>query len=137
MVTVDIFLADPIVISLAVLPAFDPQSVKFVYRLELNDETTTDTHLLEETFRIFNIDHPHAYHERSLSVGDVVTIAESRSYRCASLGWEKLERPLLVIADRENATMFPSRSRVRGAFIWLRSITCELCRWLAQVLCGF
>jgi hypothetical protein len=50
----------------------------------------TDTELLEVVFQMLNVNHPRDYAERSLSIGDVVTIAESRSYVCDWLGWIRL-----------------------------------------------
>jgi len=89
-----VFLADPLHTSFP-LPPFDRRRVRYVYRIELDAPTdATDTALLEEVFRILNIDHPRDYTERSLSVGDVVTIAESRSYVCDFTGWIRLTSPV-------------------------------------------
>lgn len=92
-VPVDIFLADPLIASVE-LPPFDPNSVAYVYTLSL-DAAKTDDELLEEAFRALNIEHPPDYRQRSLSVGDVVTIGRRCSYRCAMVGWEPLSRTLL------------------------------------------
>ncbi len=89
MPTLDIFLADPIVATGPPLPAFDTKRMRFVYRIHLG-EHAPDAALLEEAFRIFNIAHPVDYGQRSLSVGDVVTIDQQRSYRCDWIGWEQL-----------------------------------------------
>lgn len=88
MTTVEVFLADPIITELK-LPRLDIAKMRFVYSLEVADGE--DEPLLEQTFRTLNINHPSDYHERSLSVGDVVTIAGARSYRCDWLGWQKLD----------------------------------------------
>lgn len=88
MTTVEVFLADPIITDIK-LPPLDIAKMRFAYCLEVVDRE--DEHLLEETFRALNINHPVDYHERSLSVGDVVTIAGARSYRCDWVGWQKLD----------------------------------------------
>ena len=88
MQTVEVFLADPIVTDLT-LPVFDIRKMRFVYCFEMAD--AEDEQLLEQTFRALNTNHPANYHERSLSVGDVVTIAGARSYRCDWVGWQKLD----------------------------------------------
>jgi len=49
--------------------------------------------LLEEIFRIYNIDHPADYADRSLSVGDVVEI-NGRRYACQPTGWTRLVEPV-------------------------------------------
>jgi YodL-like len=90
---VEIFLADPMVTAVT-LPPFDRQQMRYVYWFELA-YCSSDQELLDESFRILNVDHPAGYNERSLSVGDVVTIGRRRSYRCDWLGWERLNRPLL------------------------------------------
>lgn len=88
MPTVDVFLANPIVTATE-LPPLDIKNMRFVYRLDLPDGD--DEALLEQAFRVLNIDHPADYGERSLSVGDVVTIDGLRSYRCDWVGWQTLE----------------------------------------------
>lgn len=92
MPTVEVFLADPIITAIK-LPPLDIRTMRFAYRLEFADGE--DEQLLEKAFRILNINHPEDYHERSLSVGDVVTIAGARSYRCDWAGWQKLDCCLL------------------------------------------
>jgi hypothetical protein len=90
----DVFLANPLHTSFP-LPPFDRCRVRYVYRIDLDAPTdATDTGLLEEVFRGLNVDHPRDYTERSLSVGDVVTIAESRSYVCDLTGWIRLSLPV-------------------------------------------
>jgi hypothetical protein len=54
----------------------------------------TDMDLLDEVFRLLNVSHPDNYTERSLSVGDVLTIAEARSYVGDSTGWILLNSPI-------------------------------------------
>jgi len=88
MLTVEVFLADPIITDLK-LPPLDTTKMRFVYCVEMADGE--DEQLLERTFCALNINHPADYHERSLSVGDVVTIAGTRSYRCDWVGWQKLD----------------------------------------------
>ena len=89
-----VFLADPLHTSFP-LPPFDRRRVRYVYRLELDTPPdSTDTETLEEVFQVLNVDRPEDYKERSLSVGDVVTIAESCSYVCDWTGWTLLAVPL-------------------------------------------
>jgi hypothetical protein len=88
MVTVEVFLADPIITDIN-LPPLDLSQMRFVYSAGMEDGD--DAEVLEQTFRALNINHPADYCERSLSVGDVVTIAGTRSYRCDWLGWQKLD----------------------------------------------
>jgi hypothetical protein len=92
-INVDIFLAYPIISDFK-LPPPDPKRMRHVCRLDLV-HGANDGEILEEAFRILNVAHPGDYNERSLSVGDIVTIAGKRSYRCGWSGWERLERPLL------------------------------------------
>lgn len=88
MATVEVFLADPIITEIK-LPPLDTANMRFVYSFEMTDGE--DEYLLEQTFCVLNINHPADYHERSFSVGDVVTIAGARSYRCDWVGWQKLD----------------------------------------------
>jgi hypothetical protein len=88
---VDIFLAIPVHSASPPQLDVDPQRMRFAYRLELS-AGRPDTELLEEAFRILNIAHPPDYNERSLSVGDVVTIDGKRSYICDWTGWKPLEK---------------------------------------------
>jgi hypothetical protein len=87
-VPVDIFLAHPIVVDVP-LPDFDAEQMRFAYRVQL-DYANSDRLLLEEVFRMFNIKHPQDYRNRSFSVGDVVMIDETRSYRCDWTDWVPL-----------------------------------------------
>jgi hypothetical protein len=82
-----IFLADPLHTSCP-LPPFERRRVRYVYQMHLDRPAdATDTELLEVVFQMLNVNHRRDYAERSLSVGDVVTIAESRSYVCDWTGW--------------------------------------------------
>lgn len=107
MLTVEVFLADPIITDIK-LPALDITKMRFVYCFEMADGE--DEQLLEETFRALNINHPVDYHERSLSVGDVVTIAGARSYRCDWLSL--LTKDHKPCASKWNATNSNCRLRV-------------------------
>ena len=66
------------------LPGFEPPSY------EANLEAA------EELFRIYNMDHPARYRNRSLSVGDVVVLRVGRpdvaAFACARFGFEPLAR---------------------------------------------
>lgn len=91
---VNVFLADPIHTSVP-LPPFDPRRVRHVYQLTLEFAgTAADVQILDEAFQILNMNHPAGYGERSLSVGDVLTIDDSRSYVCDWTGWTLLSSPL-------------------------------------------
>jgi hypothetical protein len=91
---IHIFLADPLHTSCP-LPPLERRRVRYVYQMHLDRPADpTDTELLEVVFRMLNVNHPTDYAERSLSVGDVVTIAESRSYVCDWLGWLRLDAPV-------------------------------------------
>jgi hypothetical protein len=85
-----VFLSEPIATSQP-LPRFDPLCLRYVYRLELDLVTSNDQDLLEEAFRLLNVNQPKDYNERSLSVGDVLTISDTRSYRCDWVGWILLD----------------------------------------------
>src|SRR5579884_1484710 len=107
---VDIFLSEPMVVDFD-LPSVNPEQLRFAYRLQLEDLESaepgqhqgSDSPVLEEIFRIFNIEHPADYRNRSLSIGDVVTIDEARSYRCACVGWELLGMVVTPRDPHENA----------------------------------
>ena len=89
-----IFLADPMHTSFP-LPAFERRRVRYVYEMNLDlPADATDAELLEVVLRMLNVNHPSDYAERSLSVGDVVTITESRSYVCHWAGWIPLNAPV-------------------------------------------
>jgi hypothetical protein len=93
-VTVHVFLAYPLPASFP-LPPFDRRSVRYAYQLQVDSPAAaTNMELLEEVFRLLNVSHPTDYLERSLSVGDVLTIAESRSYLCDLTGWIPLNMPV-------------------------------------------
>ncbi len=90
-----VFLSEPIATS-QTLPRLDPLCLRYVYRLELDLVTSNDQDLLEEAFRLLNINQPKDYTERSLSVGDVLTISDTRSYRCDWVGWILLDSVIKV-----------------------------------------
>ena len=111
-VTVDIFLAEPIIYEIP-LPAFKSDRYRYVYRLRIKD-WGSDQPVLEEAFRILNVSHPSDYDQRSLSVGDVVTIDGDRSYICDCTNWIRLEatvsRPTSEtnLEQRSNQWLSPS-----------------------------
>jgi hypothetical protein len=82
-----------------------------------------DEEILEETFRRLNVAYPAEYCERSLSAGDIVTIAGKRSYRCGWSGWELLEHPLL------------RRRTIRDAFRRLMVRKRKWCLGMGRILC--
>ena len=66
--------------------------------LDLGKKDYTDTRfdleaevfdILSEIFRRFNIEHPSDYKNRSLSVGDMVSLG-GHNYLCQPLGWKYL-----------------------------------------------
>lgn len=53
--------------------------------------TGTDTNtILEKIYTIFNTAHPADYRGRSLSVSDLVTLEETGTYFCDSIGWKQI-----------------------------------------------
>lgn len=59
----------------------------------------------EEMFRIFNIDHPADYRNRSMSVGDVCVLFTSAAWmaaRCASVGWERIDGGVVDLVPKAN-----------------------------------
>src|SRR5437764_1365385 len=55
------------------------------------DEGAPDEEVLNQIFRIFNVEFPPSYTGPSLSVADVVTLDESRSYEVTSFGFKRLD----------------------------------------------
>lgn len=55
--------------------------------------------LLDAIFELYNTCHPADYHDRSLSVGDVVEI-NGRHFSCDSAGWTRI-RPVVVVKTLE------------------------------------
>jgi hypothetical protein len=89
-----VFVADPLHTSFP-LPPFERRRVRYAYQLELDaPAAATDLELLEQVFQLLNLGQPKDYLERSLSVGDVLTISESRSYVCDWTGWRPLNSPV-------------------------------------------
>ena len=63
--------------------------------LEMPSGSTTgqdeaDLEALDHIFYCFNLDHPKEFLGPSLSVGDIVTLEDSRSYVCLSVGWRRI-----------------------------------------------
>jgi hypothetical protein len=54
-----------------------------------------DKIVCEVLFERFNIDHPVDYHNRSMSVGDVVILDGNRAYTCAGFGFNPIAMPEL------------------------------------------
>lgn len=87
------------------------------HTMELADggdiEAAEDEVVLEEIFRIYNIDHPAHYRNRSLSVGDVIVLdlgtPSVRGYTVEPAGFHKLDRfDYAISCDLPEA---PSRMR--------------------------
>ena len=51
--------------------------------------------VLETLFRMFNLEHPADYRARSLSVSDVVVLADTVAYYCQMVGWEPVPTSLI------------------------------------------
>jgi YodL-like len=73
-------------------------ALTLAWKGELESDAATDPEVLQETFRRFNLTHPTDYHERSLSVGDVVTLNDDRSFSCEMVGWKLL--PDVILESR-------------------------------------
>lgn len=54
------------------------------------DDVEADLEALDHIFYRFNLDHPEDFRGPSLSVGDIVTLEDSRSYVCLSVGWQRI-----------------------------------------------
>lgn len=54
------------------------------------DGCTLDDEVLDQIYRIFNIEFPPGYNGPSLSIADVVTLDDSRSYEVVSYGFKRL-----------------------------------------------
>lgn len=59
------------------------------YDLVYSGTTENDSSVLGELFERFNINRPHDFRGRSMSVSDIVEIDE-RYFYCDSYGWEEL-----------------------------------------------
>jgi hypothetical protein len=53
-------------------------------------EVEADQEALDHIFYRFNVDHPEDFRGPSLSVGDIVTLEDSRSYVCLPVGWRRI-----------------------------------------------
>ena len=91
-VRIDVFLADPMIEWW--VEASDPTRCKHTYHIDLPFRDASDEDMLEAIFYFLNMRHPDDYKHRSLSVGDVVTLNNDRSYLCAPLGWQRITPPL-------------------------------------------
>lgn len=62
------------------------------YDLTYEGEINTDlSNILEELFRVFNIEQPDDFYGRSMSVSDIVQIHDDYFY-CDSFGWENINK---------------------------------------------
>jgi hypothetical protein len=62
------------------------------YDLVYEGKVETDApNVLEELYRIFNIEHPEDFYGRSMSVSDIVQVGNDYFY-CDSIGWENIEK---------------------------------------------
>jgi len=72
-----------------------PEIYKTVYSGEINTKNFSNvTGVLEELFRIFNIEHPEDFRGHSLSVSDIVKLND-KYYFCDSYSWEEVEFKLI------------------------------------------
>jgi hypothetical protein len=60
---------------------------------EYEQESVSDDEVLDDMYRIFNINHPPQYKARSLSVGDVIVLGGDRLYAVESFGFKRLAQP--------------------------------------------
>lgn len=60
------------------------------YDLVYSGKVENDFNVLEKLFEIFNINHPHDFRDRSMSVSDIVEIG-GRYYFCDLFGWKEIE----------------------------------------------
>lgn len=68
-----------------------PEIYKTIYSGEINTKQFTDViGVLEELFKIFNINHPEDFRGHSLSVSDIVKLG-NKYYFCDSYGWKEIE----------------------------------------------
>jgi len=71
------------------------ENYKSVYSGDINTKNFTDIiEVLEEIFKIFNLNHPEDFHGHSLSVSDIVKI-DNKYYFCDSFGWKEVELKLI------------------------------------------
>ena len=66
------------------------------YELVYEGETETNfpNAILEELFRVFNIEHPEDFQGRSMSVSDIVQLGDDDYYYCDSFGWENIRKQI-------------------------------------------
>lgn len=101
-VNVEIFLAHPISLDYNAM-SVRPERMKFAYAMKLRLPLgTEDGQILDRLFHLFNQEHPKDYHERNFSVGDVVTLDETRSYLCRPTGWH----PIPILSREETLQPF-------------------------------
>lgn len=62
---------------------------KNVYEGTTEKDKETDGQILENLFRIFNLERPHDFHGHSLSIGDIVVL-NKQAYICDVFGWNKI-----------------------------------------------
>lgn len=68
-----------------------------VWTGEFDFKSSLYTEILEEVFRIFNLEKPSDYGYRSLSVGDVVCVGADvfeKWFSCEPIGWKEIACPL-------------------------------------------
>jgi hypothetical protein len=63
---------------------------KTVYKNSIKLQFDSELEVLDNLFRIFNIEHPKDYKGISMSVGDIVEIF-GKFYYCDSMGWKEIE----------------------------------------------
>ena len=69
-------------------------------------EERNEMSVLEDLFRIFNIEHPDDFDSYSLSVGDIVVLNGKSYYLCMPIGWEKISVPEHMVKEHARSWDF-------------------------------
>lgn len=84
------FMALEFVTEHNIMPTLNDYECVYECELDPRGHETDVYKVLDNIFRIFNINHPEDFHGHSLSVSDVVEI-DGEFYYCDDFGWEKLD----------------------------------------------
>jgi len=86
----DEFQRDLMFRSLDCIGPVDLGKYEVIYDGEIEDDTGQDHLVLEDLYRIFNIDHPADFRAASMSIGDIVMLDRSRMFFCDRVGFVEL-----------------------------------------------